>query len=147
MRAGPLPPSRQRKEGQQLTWEPGSTRSRAARHHHDPSVDALAAGPQHGLSRVQKGTGHGQRYPVLVHGKAAPEHRSCTSARDKIEDGRKSKHQISSNHREFGAKIPSAGLSWGVCQVGSRSTAFTVLPDKGTRSVMLHRVFRSPFAL
>lgn len=122
-------------------------------HGHDPSVDAPAAGRQHGLSRVQKGRGHGQRYPVLVHGKAAPERQSCTSARDKIEDGRelnpgrKSKHQISSNHREFGAKFLCAGLSWGVCQAGSSSTAFTVLPDKGTHSVMLHRVFHSPFAL
>ena len=86
---------------------------------HDPSLDALAAGGQHGLSKVQKGRGHGHGYLVLVHGKAAQEHQSCTSAGDKIEDGRelnpgrKTKRQISSDHRELGLIFPpqvSAGV-------------------------------------
>lgn len=120
----------------------------------DPSADALAAGRQRGLSEVQKGRGHGRGYPVPVHGKAAREHQSCTSARDKIEDrrelnpGRKKKHQISSNRRELGLIFPpqvSAGVFAREAAAVQRSPSCRRLPagqghtwrDTGQRFILL----------
>ena len=97
---------------------------------------------------MQAGTAHGHGCPVLVHGKAAREQRSCTSARGRIEDGRElnpgreNKHQTSSDPRELG-EFPLGRSQLG-CLPGRQQQhnvhcpAGDCQPDQGTHSVVLY---------
>lgn len=88
---------------------------------------------------MQKGGGHGHGYSVPAHGKAAWEDQSCSSARDKTDDGRelnpgrKNKHQISSNHRDLGLIFPlevSAGVFARWAAAVTRSLSCSTLPAR-----------------